>query len=450
MENRVSVPHNIEAEQAILGAMLISNDAVITASEQLTEFAFYYPSHQMIFGTISGIHLDGTPIDITTVSAALKERGELDKAGGVSYLYELINSVPTAANVEYYINIVEKEGLRRQLIEATMAINKGALTESEDIEELLQQAEQKILQVANNRRMGQFERIDKVLNQTIDYIESLKANAGSVTGLKTAFRDLDKMTAGLQRGDLIIVGARPSMGKTAFALNIARNVALHNDGASVAIFSLEMSAQQLVMRMLSAEARVEAEKLRNGQLTNQDWSKLSIGTSILGKTNVFIDDTPGLTIQEIRSKTRRLKNEKGLDLIIIDYLQLIHAHVPGNSRQEEVSYISRSLKALARELEVPVIALSQLSRAVESRQEKKPIMSDIRESGSIEQDADIVAFLYREDYYDRDSEKDNIIEIIIGKQRNGPVGSVELAFIKEFNRFEDLTQITDGYVPPSV
>ena len=437
MSNHPQLPHDLNAEQAIIGSLLISADAVSKACEQLAFDAFYGPQNRIIFETIFYMNIENQAIDITTLSGELRNKNKLNEVGGVEYLYELYSAVPSTANIDYYIQIVERHALRRRLLNVVQEIGNHVLEDGEEIEDVLDFSEQRILSVANSKKTGQFKAMGDVLELTFEHLETLQQQDGAITGLTTGFRDLDAQTAGLHGGDLIIVGARPAMGKTAFALNLARNVALKND-ALVAIFSLEMGAERLAMRFLSAEGKVEAEQLRNGRLSAEDIALLNIAREQLAQSKLFIDDTPGISIGEIRAKCRRLKQEHGLNLVLIDYLQLIHGNIKGANRQEEVSYISRSLKALARELEVPVIALSQLSRAVESRTDKRPMMSDIRESGSIEQDADIVAFLYRDDYYDRESETSDQIEIIIGKHRNGPVGTISLAFLKHYNLFENL------------
>ncbi|MFT8363853.1 MAG: replicative DNA helicase [Sporolactobacillus sp.] len=433
-------PHNIEAEQAVLGAVFLEPASIITASEDLVPDDFYRTSHQLIFSVMIELSDRNQPVDVVTVTNMLQSSKHLDEVGGVSYLAQLADSVPTAANLSYYCQIVAEKSLLRRLIRTATQIVSEGYTRDEEVENLLDDAERKILEVAERKHTGEFRTIKDVLIETYDTIELLQNRKGDVTGAATGFIELDHMTAGFQKSDLIIVAARPSVGKTAFALNIAQNVATKNN-ANVAIFSLEMGAQQLAMRMLCAEGNIDAQKLRTGRLEDEDWQKLTMAMGSLSHAGIYIDDSPGIRVNDIRAKCRRLKLDKGLDLVVIDYLQLILGSA-GNARQEnrqqEVSEISRTLKAMARELEVPVVALSQLSRGVESRQDKRPMMSDIRESGSIEQDADVVAFLYRDDYYNKESEKQNIIEIIIAKQRNGPVGTVELAFIKEYNKFVNL------------
>ncbi|MFE4704859.1 replicative DNA helicase [Peribacillus simplex] len=436
-------PQNIEAEQAVLGAIFLEPSSLTVTSEVLIPEDFYRSSHQKIFNVMLKLNDEGKAVDLITVTEELAATKNLEEVGGVSYLSELAGSVPTAANIEYYARIVEEKSLLRRLIRTATNIAQEGYSREDEVEELLGEAEKTIMEVAQRKNSGAFQNIKDVLVSTYDNIEVLTTRTGDVTGIPTGFAELDRMTAGFQRNDLIIVGARPSVGKTAFALNIAQNVATKTE-ENVAIFSLEMGAEQLVMRMLCAEGNINAQNLRTGSLTDEDWRKLTMAMGSLSNAGIYIDDTPGVRIGEIRSKCRRLKQENGLGMILIDYLQLIQGDGrSGDNRQQEVSEISRSLKALARELKVPVIALSQLSRGVEQRQDKRPMMSDIRESGSIEQDADIVAFLYRDDYYDKESENKNIIEIIIAKQRNGPVGTVSLAFVKEYNKFVNLERRFD-------
>ncbi|WRP06615.1 replicative DNA helicase [Rossellomorea aquimaris] len=436
-------PQNIEAEQAVLGAIFLEPSALTTTSELLIPEDFYRHSHQKIYNVMLNLGDGGKAVDLITVTEELAAAKELEDVGGVAYLSELAASVPTAANIEYYAKIVEEKSLLRRLIRTATDIASDGYAREDEVDSLLSEAEKNIMEVAQRKNAGAFHNIKDVLVRTYDNIETLTNRKGDVTGISTGFADLDHMTAGFQRNDLIIVGARPSMGKTAFALNIAQNVAVKAK-ENVAIFSLEMGAEQLVMRMLCAEGNINAQNLRTGDLTDEDWRKLTMAMGSLSNAGIYIDDTPGIKVGEIRSKCRRLAQEHGLGMILIDYLQLIQGSGrSGENRQQEVSEISRSLKGLARELEVPVIALSQLSRGVEQRQDKRPMMSDIRESGSIEQDADIVAFLYREDYYDKEAENKNIIEIIIAKQRNGPVGNVSLAFVKEYNKFVNLERRFD-------
>ncbi|WP_027725618.1 replicative DNA helicase [Tuberibacillus calidus] len=442
-------PQNIQAEQAVLGAIFLEPSAIGAASERLMPEDFYRTSHQRIFQVMLDLSERGEPVDVVTVTAELRNQKLLDEVGGLDYISELANSTPTAANIEFYSQIVEEKSLLRRLIRSATKIVSDGYTRDDDVDVILDDAEKAILEVSQRKRSTAFQSIKDILVEAYDNIEMLHNRKGDVTGIPTGFIELDRMTAGFQKNDLIIVAARPSVGKTAFALNIAQNVATKTN-ENVAIFSLEMGAQQLVMRMLCAEGNIDAQRLRTGKLAEEDWQKLTMAMASLSNAGIYIDDTPGIRVNEIRSKCRRLKQEKGLGMVLIDYLQLIQGSRTGRNenRQQEVSEISRSLKAIARELEVPVIALSQLSRGVESRQDKRPMMSDIRESGSIEQDADIVAFLYRDDYYNKESEKQNIIEIIIAKQRNGPVGTVELAFIKEYNKFVNLERHhTENEIP---
>lgn len=442
-------PQNVEAEQAVLGAVFLQPEALITASEILMPDDFYRQAHQHIFQAMLELSDQGKAVDVVTIYEALASTGKIEDVGGLPYLTELSGAVPTAANLEYYAHIVEDKALLRRLIRTATQIATDSYAREDEVETLMDEAEKNILEVSSRKNVGAFKNIKDVLVKTYDDIEILHNRKGDITGIPSGFSALDHMTAGFQRNDLIIVAARPSVGKTAFALNIAQNVATKTD-ENVAIFSLEMGAEQLVMRMLCAEGNINAQNLRTGSLTADDWQKLTIAMGTLSNSGIYIDDSPGVRVNEIRSKCRRLQQEAGLGMIVIDYLQLISGsgRNGGENRQQEVSEISRSLKALARELKIPVIALSQLSRSVESRQDKRPMMSDIRESGSIEQDADIVAFLYRDDYYDHESENDGTIEIIIAKQRNGPVGTVQLAFVKEYNKFVNLeVRYDDSQVP---
>ena len=449
MWNERTPPHNIEAEQAVIGAIFLDPEAFSIASERLVSAHFYRAAHQRIFDVMMKLADKGEPIDLVTVTTALNNAKQLEEAGGVSYLSDVARSVPTAANIGYYSKIVEEKSLLRRLIRTATDIVSLSYTKEDEVTEVLDEAERSILEVSGRKNAGAFRSIKDVLIEVYDNIEQLHHNNADITGLPTGYRDLDRITSGFQPNDFIIIAARPSVGKTAFALNIAQNVAINTE-ENVAIFSLEMGAEQLVSRMLCAEGNIDAQRLRTGKLEAEDWGKLTMAMGSLSHAGIYIDDSPGIRVSEIRSKCRRLKQEQGLGMIIIDYLQLIQGSDRSReNRQQEVSEISRSLKALARELNVPLIALSQLSRGVESRQDKRPMMSDLRESGSIEQDADIVGFLYRDDYYDSESEKQNIIEIIISKQRNGPTGTVELAFVKEYNKFVDLDhryQETD--IPP--
>ncbi|GMA63659.1 replicative DNA helicase [Alicyclobacillus fastidiosus] len=432
-------PQQVEAEQAVLGAMLISEDAVNEALELLEADDFYRAAHQSIYRAMRDVYDAGQPIDVVTVAAALRTRDDaLEQVGGADYLADLAAAMPTALHVTQYAQIVREKALMRRIIAAATDIAEEGYSQEQPAADVLADAEKKILELGQFQKTRDFTHISDVLETTFERIEQLYASDGSITGVPTGYSELDRMTSGFQKSDLIIVAARPSVGKTAFALNVAQNVAVRS-GVPVAIFSLEMSKDQLVQRMLCAEAYIEGQKLRTGTLDDEDWPKLSMGVSALSNSPIYIDDSPGITVAEMRSKLRRLKLERGLGLVVIDYLQLIHGRRgSGENRQQEISEISRSLKQLARELEVPIVSLGQLSRSVEQRQDKRPMLSDIRESGSIEQDADIVAFLYRDDYYDHETERQNIIEIIIAKQRNGPVGKIELVFLKNYNKFVNL------------
>lgn len=432
-------PQQVEAEQAVLGAMLISEDAVNEALELLEADDFYRAAHQSIYRAMREVYDAGHPIDVVTVAAALRTRDDaLEQVGGADYLADLAAAMPTALHVNQYAQIVREKALMRRIIATATDIAEEGYSQEQPAADVLADAEKKILELSQFQKTRDFTHISDVLETTFERIEQLYASDGSITGVPTGYSELDRMTSGFQKSDLIIVAARPSVGKTAFALNVAQNVAVRS-GVPVAIFSLEMSKDQLVQRMLCAEAYIEGQKLRTGTLDDDDWPKLSMGVSALSNSPIYIDDSPGITVAEMRSKLRRLKLERGLGLVVIDYLQLIHGRRgSGENRQQEISEISRSLKQLARELEVPIVSLGQLSRSVEQRQDKRPMLSDIRESGSIEQDADIVAFLYRDDYYDHETERQNIIEIIIAKQRNGPVGKIELVFLKNYNKFVNL------------
>ncbi|ADL08960.1 replicative DNA helicase [Thermosediminibacter oceani] len=427
-------PHNMEAEQSVLGSMLLSREAIYVALERLKSEDFYIEAHRRIFDIIAELHENRDPVDLITVTEALRSRKMLEEVGGVTYLTNLTEVVPTPANIAQYCKIVEEKALLRRLIETASKILSLAYEPKDDVEELLDEAERRIFGIVQKRRVDNFHHIKDVLLATFERIEQLYNSKGGITGVPTGFPDLDAMTSGLQPSDLILVAARPSMGKTAFALNIAQNAAIRHR-IPVAIFSLEMSKEQLVQRMLCAESNVDSHKLRTGRLEEDDWPRLARAMGPLSEAPIYIDDTPGITCLEIRAKARRLKAEKGLGLVVIDYLQLIAGRGQSENRQQEISEISRSLKALARELNVPVVALSQLSRAPDVRADHRPVLSDLRESGSQEQDSDLVAFLYREDYYNPDTDRKNIAEVIIAKQRNGPTGKVELVWLSQYTKF---------------
>ena len=443
------VPHNIEAEQSVLGAMLLSKYALQKATDALTASSFYSNANSEIFLCLADMSEKNTPIDLTTLSSELKTRNKLNEVGGIEYLTELVEYVPTASNVEYYIKLVEESALLRRLIDVSTDIVTSAYKREGSVDDTLDTAERKILSVVNNRRSTEFKTIKEVLSTAEANLEKLSQTKGDITGLATCWYDIDQLTSGLHENEFIIIAARPAMGKTAFAVNLATNIAMNTDKA-VALFNMEMGAEQLANRMLSSLGQIEGKKIATGNLQNNDWKRISEAISQLSQTKLFMDDTPGITIGEIRSKCRRLANsESGLALVVIDYLQLISSSVNyGGNRQQEVSDISRSLKMMAMELKVPVIALAQLSRSVESRENKRPIMSDLRESGSIEQDADIVAFLYRDDYYNRDKASDNnntsISEFIVAKHRNGPTATIELLFKKDTSTFLSYKKDTEG------
>lgn len=435
-----TLPHNVEAEQYVLGSMIISTNAAKEAIGILSADDFFLDDHQVIFNAIEALIMEQIPVDVTTLTSRLVDQNQIDQVGGVEYLTKISSAIVSSSNIKYYIDIIMDKSLLRRLIHTTEMIASKGYENLEDIDNLIQDAEKNILNVTRNRRVSDFKSSQEVLSAVHDNLVALSKNAGKITGIPSGFRDIDNITNGFQNGDLIILAARPSVGKTAFALNIAANAA-HQTQKPIAVFSLEMPAEQLVKRMLSATGRIDGTKLRNGQLDEEDWLKYSKATSILSNDPIYIDDTPGIKVNEIASKCRKLEREHGLGMVIVDYLQLIVGNTSSReSRQQEVSDISRALKGLARELNVPLIALSQLSRSVEQRSDKRPMMSDLRESGAIEQDADIVAFLYRDDYYnhEEDNELAGIIEVIIGKHRNGATGDVKLSFEKDINKFVNI------------
>ncbi|EIQ3847328.1 replicative DNA helicase [Staphylococcus pseudintermedius] len=449
------MPHSHEAEQSVLGAIFLDPELMSSTQEILLPESFYHGAHQHIFRAMMDLNEDGKDIDIVTVLDRLTQEGVVNEAGGPQYLAEITSNVPTTRNIQYYTDVVFKNAVKRKLIHTADSIANDGYNDELDLDTVLNDAERRILELSSTRESDGFKDIRDVLGQVYDNAEQLDQNSGQTPGIPTGYRDLDQMTAGFNRNDLIILAARPSVGKTAFALNIAQKVATHEDQYTVGIFSLEMGADQLATRMICSSGNVDSNRLRTGTMTEEDWNRFTVAVGKLSRTKIFIDDTPGVRITDIRSKCRRLKQEHGLDMIVIDYLQLIQGSGSraSDNRQQEVSEISRMLKAIARELECPVIALSQLSRGVEQRQDKRPMMSDIRESGSIEQDADIVAFLYRDDYYNRGdgddddddggfepqtNDENGEIEIIIAKQRNGPTGTVKLHFMKQYNKFTDI------------
>ena len=425
-------PHNIEAEQSVLGAMILDKEAIIIVSEILKSEDFYKEAHREIYEAVIDLYNKDEPVDLVTLSEELSGRGTLEALGGVTYLSDLSTSGILTSNAKYYAKIVAEKALLRRLIKASSEIiEKGYDAEEADM--LLDLAEKNIFNISQNINKEGFSPIKEILLETFDRIEELYSSKGGITGLSTGFVDLDRKTSGLQKSDLILIAGRPAMGKTAFSINICQNVAIRSN-ASVAIFSLEMSKDQLVQRMLSAESHIEIQKIRNGQLNEDEWPKLANAMGPLAQARIFIDDTPGINVMDMKAKCRRLKMEHGLDVVMIDYLQLMDSHIKSDSRQQEISAISRALKILAREMDCPVIALSQLSRAPELRADHRPILSDLRESGAIEQDADIVMFLYRDEYYHPDSEMKNMGEVIIAKQRNGSTGTIELAWLGPFTK----------------
>lgn len=431
-------PHSVEAEESVLGGILLDNDAINAALEKLRPFDFYRAAHQAIYEAMVTLSDKREPIDVVTLSQQLRSMNALDEVGGLEYLSRLTSVVPSSANVGYYAKLVKEMSLRRRVIhEASEVINAAFDTEGE-VEEFIDVAEQKILSVAEYRINPSFHRVSDIVQDSIKLIEKLYDQKEPVTGTPTGFDDLNKMTAGFQPSDLIIVAARPSMGKTALALNFGQFVGIH-ERKPVAVFSLEMSKEQLVLRMLCSEARVDSSKVRTGQLGERDFPRLVDAASRIAEAPIFIDDTPAVTVAEVKAKARRLHREHPLSLILVDYLQLMRSPAYSNSREQEISDISRSLKALAKELQVPVIALSQLNRSLESRQDKRPMMSDLRESGAIEQDADLIMFIYRDEVYNSATNDKGIAELLISKQRTGPTGVVKLAFLAEYTRFESIS-----------
>lgn len=435
------LPHSLEAEQSVVGAMLMDKDAIMTAAEIVSREDFYQTAYGILFEAMVELFNEGKPVDLITLQERLKEKDVPPEITSLEFARDLLTAVPTSANVKYYAEIVMEKSMLRKLIKLNEEIENMCYLGRDSLEAVLETTEKRVFELVQKRNTGDYVPIKQVVLNALDKIEKSSKTKGTVTGIPTGFIDLDYKTSGLQPSDLILVAARPSMGKTAFVLNIAQHVAFRSN-KTVAIFSLEMSKEQLVNRLFSLESQVDAQLLRTGNLKDSDWEKLIEGAGVIGKSKMIIDDTPGISISELRSKCRKFKLEQGLDLIIIDYLQLMTGRVGGRaeSRQQEISDISRSLKGLARELNVPVIALSQLSRAVEQRPDHRPMMSDLRESGAIEQDADVVMFIYRDDYYNKDTDMKNIAEIIIAKQRNGPIGTVNLAWLSNYTKFANATR----------
>ena len=431
------LPHSIEAEQSVIGSMLMDKEAITIASEQINGADFYGKQYGILFDAMVELNDEGKPVDLVTLQQRLKEKSVPPEIYSLEYIRDVMAAVPTSANVKYYAKIVAEKSVLRKLIRVNEEIANSCYAQNDTLEAILETSEKNIFDIVQNRNNGDFVPIRQVVMNAMNMIEEASRHHGAVTGIATGFLDLDYKTAGMQPSDLILVAARPSMGKTAFVLNIAQHVAFHEDKA-VAIFSLEMSKEQLVNRLLSLESKVNSQAIRTGNMKDDEWERLIEGADVIGKSKLLIDDTPGISFGELRSKCRKFKLEYNLEMIIIDYLQLMTGSGKNESRQQEISDISRSLKALARELHVPVIALSQLSRAVEQRPDHRPMLSDLRESGAIEQDADVVMFIYRDDYYNKDTERKGIAEIIIAKQRNGPIGTVELVWLPEYTKFANM------------
>ena len=433
------LPHSMEAEQSVIGSMIMDREAIVVASEMISGDDFYNKSYGVLFDSMVELNDQGQPVDVVTLQNRLKEKDVPPEVASLEFIRDLITAVPTSANIKYYATIVSEKAVLRKLIRLTEEIANNCYSEKDGLEVILEDTEKRVFDLVQRRNTGDFVPIREVVMNAMDKIEKASHSNGNVTGIATGFIDLDYRTAGMQPSDLVLIAARPSMGKTAFVLNIAQYVAFHS-GECVAIFSLEMSKEQLVNRLFAMESKVDSQHLRTGNLSDLEWEKLIESAGMIGQSKLIIDDTPGISIAEMRSKCRKFKLEMDLKMVIIDYLQLMSGSGRGNeSRQQEISDISRSLKALARELQVPVIALSQLSRAVEQRPDHRPMLYDLRESGAIEQDADVVMFIYRDDYYNKDTETPNQAEIIIAKQRNGPIGTVHLAWLPDYTKFANLT-----------
>ena len=432
------LPHSMEAEQSVIGSMIMDREAIVVASEMICGEDFYNKSYGVLFDSMVELNDQGQPVDLVTLQNRLKEKDVPPEISSLEFIRDLITAVPTSANIKYYANIVAEKSVLRRLIRLMEEIANNCYAGKDSVEVIMEETEKKVFDLVQRRNTGDFVPIREVVMNAMDKIEKSSHNSGGVTGIATGFIDLDYRTAGMQPSDLVLIAARPSMGKTAFVLNIAQYVAVHS-GDCVAIFSLEMSKEQLVNRLFAMESKVDSQHLRTGNLSDLEWEKLIESAGMIGQSKLIIDDTPGISIAEMRSKCRKFKLEMDLKMIIIDYLQLMSGSGRGtDSRQQEISDISRSLKALARELSVPVLALSQLSRAVEQRPDHRPMLSDLRESGAIEQDADVVMFIYRDDYYNPDTEKKGIAEINIAKQRNGPIGTIDLVWLPEFTKFANL------------
>ncbi|MDW7667767.1 MAG: replicative DNA helicase [Bacillota bacterium] len=427
-------PHSIEAEHTLLGSILIDKEALEVAINKLKGEFFYYDGNKEIFEAAKKLSYDNMPVDLLTITEELKKRNKLEQVGGVDYLAGLADNVYSPKNAKAYCKIIEEKAITRSVIKAANEILSKGYQDEEEVKSLIELAEKRIFDISQQRERRDFSHMKDIVLDVFNLLEERANHDGSMTGLTTGFQDIDHMTAGLQKSDFILIAARPSMGKTAFALNLALNAAV-KDKANVAIFSLEMAKEQLVQRIVSMESLVESNKLRSGQLEGDDWDKITRASSRISEANIYIDDTPGITLFEVQSKCRRLSAQNGLDLVVIDYLQLMEGEGRSESRQQEISSLSRGLKGLAREMSCPVISLSQLSRAPEQRQDHRPILSDLRESGAIEQDADVVMFLYRDEYYHEDTEKRGVAEVKIAKHRNGPTGTVELSWVERFTKF---------------
>ncbi len=431
------MPNSLEAEQSVIGSMIMDKEAIVVASEMLMQEDFYYTQYGLLYQAMAELYNAGEPVDLVTLQDKLKSMNAPAEVSSLEFAGELLAAVPTSTNIKYYAQIVKDKSVLRRLIKITEEIENQCYAAQGDLEEILAETEKKIFNLLQNQGGREYVPIKEIVLNVLEKIELASKTQGNVTGIATGFVDLDYKMSGLQPSDFILIAARPSMGKTAFVLNIAQYVAFHED-MPIAIFSLEMAKEQLVNRLFSLESRVDAQALRSGNLADSDWEKLIEGAGVIGNSRLLIDDTPGISISELRSKCRKFKLEHDLKLIIIDYLQLMSGSGKSDSRQQEISEISRSLKGLARELNVPVIALSQLSRAVEQRPEHRPMLSDLRESGAIEQDADVVMFIYRDDYYNKDSDMKNIAEITIAKQRNGPIGTINLVWLPQYTKFANM------------
>lgn len=430
-------PHSKEAEQSVIGSMIMDKDAIVVASELLTADDFYIRQYGVLFEAMVELFQEGKPADLVTILDKLKEKDVSPEVCGMEFIRDVTDAVPTSANIKYYADIVAEKSLSRKLIRITESIANTCYLDKEPMDVVLEETEKQVFHMIQHRGGGDYEDIKDVVLRTLKNIELAAKSQGRITGIATGFRDLDYKMAGLQRSDLILLAARPSMGKTAFVLNLAEYIALHSH-VTTAIFSLEMSKEQLINRLLAMNSRVDSQNIRTGDLKDSEWADLMESARNIGESGLIIDDTPGISISELRSKCRKLKLEKNLGVVIIDYLQLMSGSGKSESRQQEISEISRSLKALAREINCPVVALSQLSRAVEQRPDKRPMLSDLRESGAIEQDADVVMFIYRDEYYNKDTEEPGITEIIIGKQRNGPTGTIKLKWMGQIQKFGTL------------